>query len=54
MNCTHTLKRTIAGVLLSGGLAVAGFGLAVGTAQAQRSCAASSLAPKPALEPGMG
>lgn len=35
MNTTHTMKRIIAGALLSGGVAVAGFGMAAGTAQAQ-------------------
>jgi hypothetical protein len=35
MNGTHNLKRIIAGALLSGGIAVAGLGLAAGTAQAQ-------------------
>ncbi len=34
MNTTHNLKRIIAGALLSGGVAVAGLGLASGTAQA--------------------
>lgn len=34
MNTTHNLKRIIAGTLLSGGVAVAGLGLAAGTAQA--------------------
>jgi hypothetical protein len=34
MNTTHTLKRIITGALLSGGIAVAGFGLAAGTAHA--------------------
>jgi hypothetical protein len=34
MNTTRTLKRIIAGTLLSGGVAVAGLGLAAGTAQA--------------------
>jgi hypothetical protein len=33
MNGTHNLKRIIAGALLSGGIAVAGLGLAAGTAQ---------------------
>ncbi len=35
MDSTHILKRTIGGVLLSGGVAVAGFGLAAGAALAQ-------------------
>jgi hypothetical protein len=35
VNSTHILKRTIGGVLLSGGIAVAGFGLAAGAALAQ-------------------
>jgi hypothetical protein len=34
MSTTHTLKRIITGALLSGGIAVAGFGLAAGTAHA--------------------
>jgi hypothetical protein len=34
MNTTHNLIRIIAGVLLSGGVAVAGLGLAAGIAQA--------------------
>jgi hypothetical protein len=34
MNTTHNLKRIISGALLSGALAVAGLGLAAGTAQA--------------------
>src|ERR1700676_4123973 len=34
MNTTHNLKRIIAGALLSGGVAVAGLGLAAGTAHA--------------------
>ena|ERR1700722_11649403 len=34
MNTTNTLKRIIAGALLSGGVAAAGIGLAAGTAQA--------------------
>jgi hypothetical protein len=34
MNATHNLKRIIAGMLLSGGVAVTGLGLAAGTAQA--------------------
>jgi hypothetical protein len=34
MSTTHTLKRVIAGALLSGAVAVAGFGLAAGTANA--------------------
>ena len=36
MTTPHTLKRIIAGVLLSGGVAVAGIGLAAGTALAER------------------
>ncbi len=35
MNTSQNLKRIIGGALFSGGLAVAGLGLAVGTAQAQ-------------------
>jgi hypothetical protein len=35
MSTTHTLKRTITGALLSGGVAVAGFWLAAGSAQAE-------------------
>ena len=35
MNTTHRRKRIIAEVLLSGAIAVAGLGLAAGTAQAQ-------------------
>jgi hypothetical protein len=35
MNMHCTLKRIIAGTLLSGGVAVAGLGLAAGAAQAQ-------------------
>jgi hypothetical protein len=35
MNTTRTFTRIIAGTLLSGGVAVAGVGLAAGTAQAQ-------------------
>jgi hypothetical protein len=35
MNITHTPKRVIAAALLSGGVAVAGLGLAAATAQAQ-------------------
>jgi hypothetical protein len=34
MHTPHTLKRIIAGMLLSGGLAVAGLGLGAGTAPA--------------------
>jgi len=34
VNTTRTLRKIIAGALLSGGVAVAGFGLAAGTAQA--------------------
>jgi hypothetical protein len=34
MNTTHTLKRILAGALLSGGVAVTGSSLAAGTAQA--------------------
>jgi hypothetical protein len=34
VNTTHKLKRIIAGALLSGGVAVAGLGVAAGTAQA--------------------
>jgi hypothetical protein len=34
MNATHNLKRVITGALLSGGVAVAGLGLATGTALA--------------------
>jgi hypothetical protein len=34
MNTRRNLKRIIAGGLLSGGVAVAGFGLGAGTAQA--------------------
>jgi hypothetical protein len=34
MNTPHNLKRTIAGALLSGGVAIVGLGLAAGTAQA--------------------
>jgi len=34
MNAAHNLKRIIAGTLLSGGIAVAGIGLAAGTAHA--------------------
>ncbi len=34
MNVTHNLKRIIGGTLVSGGVAVAGLGLAAGTAQA--------------------
>jgi hypothetical protein len=35
MNTPHTLTRIIAGALLSGGVAITGFGLAAGTAQAE-------------------
>ncbi len=35
MHSTHTLKRIVAGALLSSGVAMAGFGLAAGTAEAQ-------------------
>ena len=38
MCTTHTLKRIIAGTLLSGGVAVAGFGLSAGVAQAEPTC----------------
>jgi hypothetical protein len=34
MNTTRTLRRTAVGALLSGAVAMAGFGLAAGTAQA--------------------
>ena len=34
MNTTHNVKRIIAGALLSGGVAIAGLGLASGTAHA--------------------
>ena len=37
MNTAYILRRMIAGALLSGGVAVAGFGLAAGTAQADPS-----------------
>jgi hypothetical protein len=37
MNTPHTLKRIIGGALLSGGVVVAGLGLAAGTAQAHPS-----------------
>jgi hypothetical protein len=39
MNTARALKRIVAGVLLSGGVAVAGFGVAGGTAQAGPSLA---------------
>ena len=35
MNTPHTLTRIIDGALLSGGVAITGFGLATGTAQAE-------------------
>jgi hypothetical protein len=38
MNTPRTVKKIIAGMLLSGGVAVAGFGLAAGTAQADPGC----------------
>ena len=38
MYATHTLTRIIAGMLLSGGVAVAGFGLWAGVAQADPTC----------------
>jgi hypothetical protein len=38
MNTTHTMKRTIAGVLLSGRVAMAGLALGAGTAQAYPTC----------------
>ena len=37
MNTTHNLKKMIIGALLSGGVALAGFGLNAGTAQAAPS-----------------
>jgi hypothetical protein len=45
MNTTHTLKRIIAGALLSGGLVSAGLGLAAGTAQARPNPACNDMAP---------
>jgi hypothetical protein len=50
MSTAHTLTRIIAGVLLSGGVAVAGLGLAAGTAQADPVLA--PLFPAPALSGG--
>jgi hypothetical protein len=47
MSTTHSLKRIIAGALLSGGVAVAGLGLAAGTAQAERGFAPLSHDPFP-------
>jgi len=38
MHTTHRLKRTIAAGLFSGGVAVAGMGLATGVAQANPLC----------------
>ena len=38
MNTPHTLKRIVAGMLLSGGVAVAGLGLAPGSAHAENWC----------------
>jgi hypothetical protein len=38
MNTPHTLTRIISGTLLSGGVAVAGFGLSAGTAHALPRC----------------
>ena len=37
MNTTHTLTRVMAATLLSGGVAMGGFGLSAGTAQADPS-----------------
>jgi hypothetical protein len=37
MNTTPTLKRIVAGTLLAGGVAMGGFGLSAGTAQADPS-----------------
>ena len=48
MNTTHNLKRIIAGALLSGGVVVAGLGLAAGTAQAEFGFAPLSHDPVPA------
>ncbi len=45
MNMHCTLNRIIAGTLLSGGVAVAGLGLAAGAAQAQPADAARALVP---------
>jgi hypothetical protein len=38
MNITRNLTKMLGGALLSGGLALAGLGMATGTAQAQPSC----------------
>ncbi len=38
MNTPHSLKRVVAGTLLSGGVAVAGLGLAAGSAHAENWC----------------
>src|SRR5215813_3448489 len=38
MDTQHTLKKIITGASLSGAVAVAGLGLAAGTAQAQPGC----------------
>ena len=45
MSTTHTLTRMIAGALRSGGIAVAGLGLAAGTAQARPNPACNDMAP---------
>ena len=37
MNTSHNFKKMIVGALLSGGVALAGFGLTAGTAQAART-----------------
>jgi hypothetical protein len=50
MNTTHTLKRIIAGALLSGSIAVAGLGLAAGTAQAEPGIAPQFHGPVPAVK----
>jgi len=34
MSTTHNMKRIVVGALLSGGVALAGLGLSIGTAQA--------------------
>jgi hypothetical protein len=45
MTTIHTMKRRVVGALLSGGVAVAGFGLAAGTAQAEIGLAPPSHGP---------
>ena len=51
MCTTRTPKRIIAGMLMSGSVAVAGFGLSTGTAQAAPGCPQSPLLLVPGKTP---